>query len=331
MTTNTNQNSIFLFYGEDSYSSTQKLRLWKKEFIKKYGEESIDIIEGKRLDPAEFTTNIEALPLFSEKRLMIVKDFLAKGKAEVQKRIAESLGKATESCIVLFHENEIPDKRTSLFKKLSKIGKVEEFKPLHPSEISKWIMEKAKKENIQISFMTTNYLGQHCGLDLWTISNELEKLKTYANNKEITKEMIDELCTPSLSSSIFKLTDAVAQKNAKQSLQTFKILRESGEDPIKIFFMIVRHFRILIQVHEMINKGEKSFTITKKLKQHPFVIQKSSSQSKNFTRENLEEIYKRLLEIDIRTKTGKIKKYKSDNREFELEIEQLIIDCCSKN
>lgn len=321
-------NNIFLFYGEDNYRSTQKLRFWRQEFVKKYGEEATEIIEGKDLNPPQFTTNIGTLPFLSEKRLIIVKNFLENGSPEDQKKVAEHLEKTTEQCIIIFFETEPPDKRTSLFQKLSKTGQVEEFKALSPQEITKWIIEKSKKENLQISPKTANYLAEHAGADLWTISNELEKLKTYANGQEITTAMIDEICPPSLSASIFKLTDAVAQKNKKQSLKTFEILRESGEDLGKVFFMLVRHFRILLQVNDLISKGENPFSITKKLQQHPYVIQKTSEQSKNFNEAKLEKIYKELLQIDIKIKSGLIKSFKGDNREFELAIEKLIIDCC---
>ncbi len=324
-------NSIFLFYGEDSFSSSQKILLWKKEFIKKFGDDSIETIDGKSLNPSEFSTNIEAIPFLSEKRLIIVNDFLEKGKTDNQKQVADNLSKATDQCIILFHENKAPDKRTVLFKRISKLGKIEEFRTLTPPEVSKWITERAKKENIKIDFGTINYLSEHCGPSLWTISSELEKLKIYASGKEISKEMIDEVATQSLSSSIFKLTDSVAQKNVKESLKTFGILNESGEDLMMIFFMLVRHFRILLQVHEMLSKGEKPFSITKKLRQHPFVIQKTSNQSKNFNQRKLEEIYRMLLDIDIKVKTGKIKSYGANNKEFALAIEQLIINCCKKD
>lgn len=322
------KSNIFLFYGEDSYSSLQKLKFWKQEFAKKYGEDAIEEIESKTLNPADFTTNIQAAPFLSEKRLVVVKDFLLQSDPEEQKQLSEGLDKTIEECIIVFYENEIPDKRTSLFKKISQIGQLEEFPLLSPQELLKWILSEAKIKNIKINTEEAVYLSQHAIPDLWTINNELEKLKFFANSATVSKEMIDAVCIPSLVSSIFKLTDAIAQKDLKQSLKTFAILRESGEDLIRIFFMIARHFRILIQVHEMLEKKESSFSITKKLKQHPFVIQKTSSQSKNFSREKLENIHKKLLEIDTKNKTGIIKSFKTDNREFELAVEQLIIDCC---
>lgn len=319
---------VYLFYGEDRYSLSQKLKFWQEEFVKKYSENALEIIDGEKLDPADFATNLEALPFLSEKRMILVKDFLDNGKADTQKHIAQAIENTPDFCLLIFQENEMPEKINPIYKKIAKIGHLEEFKALAPNEITQWISIKAKKENLKISFFTANYLSQQCGPELWTISNELEKLALFANSGEITKEMIDNLCTPSLTSSIFKLTDEVAHKNTKASLKTFKILKDSGEELNGIFFMLVRHFRILTQVQELVEKGEKAFEITKKLKQHPFVIQKTSQQAKNFDHQKLTKIYEEMLKIDTGVKTGIIKSYKGDNREFELAIEKFIINCC---
>lgn len=321
---------VYLFFGE-TYLSQQKLKFWQDQFIKKYGNESLEILNGAEIDLGEVMTNIEAIPFFSEKRLIIIKDFLEFAKAEDQKRVAEGIARINENCILIFYENETPERSNSLLKKISKIGHIEEFKTLSPNELSKFILERAKKENIKISFGQANYLVQHCGSNLWTLTNELEKLQTYANGQNITNEMIETLCPISISASVFKLTDSIAQKDLKNSLKTFETLKESGEDLIKVFFMIVRHFRILIQVNELLSKGEKAFDISKKLNLHSFVIQKTSGQSKNFTIEKLIDIYQKLLEIDTKTKTGVIKTFASDNRQFLLAIEELIIDCCRKS
>ena len=324
------QKSIFLFYGDDTYSSSQKVKIWGKEFVKKHGDINFEIIEGKTFNTTDFVTNMEAIPFLSEKRLIIIKGLLSKIKADDQKRIAKSLEKTPDFCILVFHEEQAPDKRTALFKKISKLGKVEEFKKMSPYEFQKWTLNRAKKENININQQNANFLNQHCGYELWTVSNELEKLKLFTNNKEVTKEIIESIVTPSLSASIFKLTDSLAEKNAKASLKTLEILQDSGEELNMIFFMIVRHFRILIQVSDMISKGNPQNSIQKKLKQHPFVIQKTSSQSKNFTMELLEKIYKKLLQIDIEIKTGIIKSYQADKTELKLTIEKLIVECCNK-
>lgn len=325
----TAKKTIFLLYGENSYSSHEKLKFYQNGFLKKYGDEGdMQVLDGKKLNISQFITDLEAIPFLTEKRLLIVKNFLTTSKTDDQKKVAENIEKTPDFCIVIFHENGTPDRTRSLYKRIKKIGHVEEFKPFQATQISNWIKEKSQRIGLNIKPMEINYLIQHAGNDLWKLSNELTKLKTYNQDQQVTKAIIDELTTPCLTSSVFKLTDNISSKNIKEALKTLQILTDSGEDPMKIFFMIVRHFRILIQVHEMVGKRESEHTIIQKLKQHPFVIKKTSHQAKNFSEEKLAGIFKQFLQIDRDFKTGRIKTYQSDNREYILAIEKLIIDCC---
>lgn len=328
-TTKNTQKNVYLFYGEDTFSSLQKLKFWQEEFIKKYGgETNVEFFDGKKIDLQEFDTNMESMPFLAEKKLIVIKNFLADAKAEDQKRMAESIERTPDFSLIIFYESEMPDKRTTLFQKINKIGKTEEFPLPLPQEVAKWITDKAMEKSFKIGYTTALYLSTYCSLNFWVVSNELEKLGTYANGKEITKEMIEQLVSPTLSSSIFKLTDAIATKNRQESLKTFRILADSGEEVSRIFFMIVRHFRLLIQIKEMVDKNESQNTMIKRLKQHPFVIQTICKQAKNYSTEKIEQIYKTLLKIDKDVKTGGIKAYGANTSEFELAIERLIIDCC---
>jgi len=80
------------------------------------------------------------------------------------------------------------------------------------------------------------------------------KLALYADGKPIPSEAIENMACPNLSTSIFKLTDYLGQRNAKLAIKTLDILLESGEDIVKSLFMVVRHFRILIQVRACVDK-----------------------------------------------------------------------------
>jgi len=319
--------SIFLLHGDDNFSSSQKLKAWRDGFVQKYNSEA-EIFEGKKLDLAQFETNIETYPFLSEKRLVIIKNFISDRSGEDGKRLSESLKRVPDFCILILHENGKADKRTSLYKKLLKESTVEEFKEKTPLEISRWAADRAKKKGLTLALTQANYFAEHCGTNLWQLENELDKLALHQG--PVTNEVIDNLTTPSLSASIFRVTDKVAEKNAKEALKTLKTLQDNGEDMIKILFMIVRHFRILIQIHDLVHNKESSSSIASKLKQAPFVIQKGIQQSRNFTHQSLKKIYGELLKIDTDFKTGKIKIIKQDNRELHLAIEKFIINCCQK-
>jgi DNA polymerase-3 subunit delta len=70
--------------------------------------------------------------------------------------------------------------------------------------------------------------------------------------------------------------------------------------------MIVRQFRIMIQVKELNGQGLNQQEIAAKLKLHRFVVKKAVRQAMNFSMEQLEAIYRKLLETDIAIKTGQM-------------------------
>jgi DNA polymerase-3 subunit delta len=61
----------------------------------------------------------------------------------------------------------------------------------------------------------------------------------------------------------------------------------------------------LIQVSELAESGQSPPEIAKTLKIHAFVAGKLHQQCKNFSPEQLEQIYERLLDIEIGVKTGR--------------------------
>ncbi|MFC1599998.1 DNA polymerase III subunit delta [Patescibacteria group bacterium] len=323
--------NVHLFFGEDTYSSTQKLNYWRDQFEKKYeGDINIAVLEGKGLESKNLESDIQSTPFLAEKRMVIVKDFLAKGSKDEQKKVAEILeGEIPDFCILIFIETiKLPDKRASLYKKLNKVGNLDEYKALMGPELNRWINDRAKAIGFNLDSKTANYLGEVAGSDLWNLNNELHKLKTYSKTQPITPEAIDELVHPNLTTSIFKFTDYIAQRNAKGSLRTLNILIESGEDIMKIIFMIVRHFRILIQVKDLVDRGNPKPEIISKIKEHPYTISTTMQQSPNFSAETLHGIYETLLGIDIGIKTGKIRMLADDKKEIRLALEQFVLNVC---
>lgn len=324
--------NVYLFYGEDTYSAHKKMTFWRNEFEKKHGGDmNIQISEGKTVNATDFRSDIQSAPFLADKRLVIVKDFLDKGNKDEQKKIAEILEEEIpDFCVIVFIEYENPDKRSSLYKKINKVGHTEEFKALMGPELMRWIQKRSQEIGLNITPQIANYIGEQAGSDLWNLSNELEKLKTYSAGKAITKDDIDSLVHPNLTTSIFKLTDYLAHRNAKGSLKTLDILLESGEDLVKIIFMIVRHFRILIQVKDLMDRKNSKSDIIGKIKEHPYTISTAMQQSPNFSMDTLREIYDKLLQLDIGMKTGKIKMLADDKKEMILALEKFVLEVCQK-
>jgi len=347
---------IVLLYGDDPFRIKEKLDAWKIAFIQKYGGDiNLDEIDGETpIDNILRAT--EAMPFLGEKRLVIVKNLFQGQDKEALKEFAENIEKTPETCTLILVEEKAPDERTALFKKLQKIARLEDCKPLTGALLTEWIQKKAIENGSRIEIQDALYLGQITEGDMFTLHNEIQKLASYCYSplteqsgvsspasfsesgvsfppypspNPITRAAIDELVQGSLSPSIFRLTDSLGQKRAKDAIETFHQLIKRGEEIPGIFGMLVRQIRLILQILDAQKTTKSASGIAAKLKQNPYAVSQILPACRNFNEAELKTIYSKLLKIDRDLKTGEIRWSTNDQTEYLLAIEQFIIEVCS--
>ncbi|EKD47866.1 MAG: hypothetical protein ACD_65C00247G0006 [uncultured bacterium] len=317
---------IFM-HGEDCFSLQEKINTWKREFEKRHdGDINITELNGESITSEEIANTIATLPFFSEKRLILIKNFLTEQPTEEQKKLIPRLADIPDTSVVVFYELTPPKKIFSLYKHLAKTAKVYEFESLKPAALNKWITERVIKAGGKINALATSYLAEQTGANLWRLSSEIDKLISYTNCTEITSKDIDLLTRASTESNIFRLTDQLGQRRTAEAIKTLNELLESGEQLPYIFAMIARQFRILIEVKDMIRKGLNRQQIIDRLKANPFVVTNAMAQARNYEPEQLKRIHSRLLELDTKSKTGKIPYLATQKNHYLLHIEKLIVE-----
>lgn len=68
-----------------------------------------------------------------------------------------------------------------------------------------------------MSSANASYLISVSGSDIKTLLNEIQKLSSYADGSEITKDMIDRLAVKCLQSKIYDLSNAVVRGNYEKA------------------------------------------------------------------------------------------------------------------
>jgi len=320
--------SVYLFAGEDSFSAFEKSQLWKHRFLEKYGDLNCLSYYGEDLTASEFQTAIESYPFLSEKKLLMVQDFLAEGSTDDQKAVADLIDGVPDYCVVVFFEHKKPDARNALYKKLVKVGQVENYEMKSGVMLNRWIVERAAKKSLRLENRDAELMAELVGPNLWNMANEIDKLAIYLNGAPVTQKIIEDVVSINLASSIFKLTDYLGEKRLKESIRTLEILVNSGEEIIGMIFMLVRHFRIMAQVKDLAEKGERAPDIAKKIKEHPFVVSKIFAQCRGFSDRQIREIYQMLLDVDSGFKTGRIKISTNDHSELVRELEVMVGKIC---
>ncbi len=323
--------NLWLFYGENTYFLNQELKRWKESFIEKHGDINIETLNGETCAVKDIIFACDAVPFLGEKRLVIVKNFISSQKSEEtdrkkedQKALIAYLKQVPSTCVLVFFEQSV-DKRRALFKKIKEAGTIKEFENLKGTSLSQWILEEVNKRGGKIEFTNAQFLAEMTGRDVWQLNQEINKLLAYKEDKQISREDIEKTVSANFNVSIFAFVDAVGQRNAKKALDLFHGLLDRGESLQMIFYMIVRQFRLLLQVRYLLDKKFDYRTITSKLKLIPFQTPILCKQALNFSSEELKEIYRILFEIDIDIKTGKIPATQDNQKIFILVLERMIV------
>lgn len=337
--------NLYLFTGEETFLLHQQVKAWKEAFRKRCGDDmNLLTLDGEQLEESEIISQVETLPFLADKRLIFIEGLpevakaSAKGKSETEdeadrkpafEKLMAFLDKIPETSVVVFVQPK-PDKRKSLYKKIVQKAEVKEFRPLKDAALVQWIRQQAMAHKGAIAGPAATHLAEQVGSDLWRLDLEIQKLCAYASGKPIRAEMVDALVTPSLEANIFHLTDALGAKDGRTAMRNLHRSMAAGESLTMVFYMIVRQFRLILQVAGYVtsNPGANSVTLASALKLHPFVAKNILGQVHHFRMPELKSAYRKLLEIDLGLKTSKIQMTADNQDELALAIEKFILEFC---
>ena len=306
-------NHIYLLYGEEAYLRKQYKNRLKEAII---GDDSMNYhyYEGKGVTIGEVIDQAETMPFFSEKRLILMENTgLFKGGGE---ELSEYLKSPAQTVYFHFVETEV-DNRSKLYKTVSAKGCAVEFGIQDENTLKRWVLGMVKRENKKISEPALNFLLEMTGTDMENIQKEMEKLFCYCMDQDaITERDIVQICTKRISSHIFDMINAIADRKQKKALELYYELLALKEPPMRILFLITRQFNLLLQVKELAGKGYQGRAIGEKVGLPGFVAGKYVTQASRFQKEELRETVEACVEAEEAIKTGRL----NDNMSVELLI-----------
>lgn len=294
---------IILLHGADTFRAREKLNEILKEYQAKH-RSGLNLLRFDKADLTEIRQAIESVSMFDEKKLIILKNFLEDKKllddffAYAKKR---KLKDNQEVIIIFYQEN-----KAALGKLKSQLTMSQEFKQLAGLELVRWVKSQALKHGGQIDNLAANKLIAYAGQDLWQLDNQLQKLVSYKAGKLIEHQDVDRMVKANLSVNIFKTLEALAGKDKKQALRLLGEHLKQGENEIYILSMLIYQIRVLLRLKDLMVKGTPYQQLAKITKLHPYVVKKNSSQLRNFSLDQLKQIYRRLLDLDWQIKTGRL-------------------------
>jgi DNA polymerase-3 subunit delta len=279
---------VRVFCGANSYMLKQELNKVKTDFIKKYGELSVEVIDGEEASYEQIKDAVNSVPFLAEKKLVIIHG-LGQNKAAAEK-IEELAEAANELTIV----EPKPDKRSAYYKFLKKNAEVIEFSEPDEHALARWLVEEAGQKGAKLGLGDANYLIQRVGLNQQHLNNELNKLIDFGQG--ISRETIDRLTEASPQTTIFNLLDSAFSGNMAKAMDIYEEQRTQGEEPLKIFGLLVWQMHLVALVDSAKGRSDSEIMNVSGLK--PFTLNKSRSIARRMGRERIRKILSEMVETD---------------------------------
>lgn len=302
--------SVYLLYGPEGYL----VRRYRDKLLsafcggsnKKALEDDMNFTAfmGKDFTTEQIIDLAETLPFFAERRVILIEDsglFQKDGD-----KLAEYLAGKPETTVFLFVESGA-DKRSKLYKAVTATGHAAEFRVQDEDTLKRWIVSLVRKENKQITVRAVESLLERTASDMELLSQELEKLFCYTQDKEaIDLPDVEAVCTTVIGNHIFDMISAMANKNQAEALRLYYELLALREPPMRILYLIGRQFAQLLTIKDLRNRGYDKRKIADKTELKPFIVDKYLVQAGKFSVGMLKAAIEDCVEFDEAVKTGKM-------------------------
>ena len=256
----------------------------------------------------------ETLPVMSERRLVLVRDFspLTGGKAKAEQeeaqRILDWLPTAPDTACVVFYVRGAADMRKKLSSALAKLPGAVAFEPLDDAELQKWANARLKKFGKKIDRAALDSLTFLAGRGLTRLDGELNKLAAYAGEREtVSLADVEQLVAPSLESSVFQMIDFLMDNKAYDAHRIYGALLRAGENRVGILAMLTRQMRMLTHIKRLRAQGAPLREIEEKLSLNHYAATRAQAQAGRMDEARLEEMYRACAEADYDIKRGALR------------------------
>ncbi len=298
--------------------------LLAEEFIEKLKKDLSTVspkllFETRNLDDVplpEILEDARTLPMFHEKKLIVVKGYDGMGKDDLDLLNQYAAAPASSSVLVLLSGAS----KKSKAKPASGIRLVDLDRGSNPDREIKRLAEKL---GISLSAGAVGFIKTMLGEDMNLIRNELEKISLYRDGKKaIGEKELRGLMEKRSTENVFSLSTALSNRDLKGSLRILRELEKNREDPLSILYMVAWRFRQIFKVSQFLREGESDEGIAKAIKTSRGAVFYLKKSVGNFRENDLGRILGLIEETDFGMKNSSGNNY--------ILLEKLLLGICAR-
>ena len=243
---------------------------------------ALTIFYADETDPGQVAEESRTLPFLVDRRVILVRNANSYMAMATEKRspilpLLDCLESPSESTILMLVAPNA-DKRKRLFKAFEKNGVVVECPQLDDRNLGNWIRAEVAKCNLTIDSPAVAALIDRVGGKLSDMKNALNLLVSFTIGRSTIKETdVMAACADVAESTVWALTDALAQSNTTASLEALHELFAMNKHPDEI----------LGTIHWLLESAYRAHADTQPAAPKPFVANRVAPLAKKFPLQKL--------------------------------------------
>jgi DNA polymerase-3 subunit delta len=311
---------VYLLTGEEDFLRHHARGLIRDAVVKRLGgtlavfggDEALERIFGE----------LRGDSLFASKRVVeiISADEFVKSNADALVRYLE---RPSASGILVIDALKV-DKRIRLYTLINTVGLAIECEPLKEWDVGRWVAGEVNRRGYRISPEASSMLVGEVGGNLFSLSNEIEKLLTYlGGRRKIEQADVAKVAGRSRVWEVWGLTDALGRRSAKECLAILENLLSEGTDAIGIVGTLNWQLRRLWEGKRILASGGNDFDLVRTLRVGKSFVGALREQIGKFSEQDLARLMHMLLETDVTLK--------STGMSEKLVMERFLVRACAES
>ncbi len=293
-----------------------------KKHIKTYqlsaGVDPFNIItlDANETEIDDIVQELNTVSLFGDLKMIIVEniDGFTRYDQEQLEPLIKYLEKPSQDVIIIFSAETLP-KDHLLSSVLEKYAYIENVKSLEGSALPIYVKKAFDEDGYIIDGRTVQILIDRAGTDMFSLHQEIDKLKAFAvDSKTISTLDVESLVPRSLEDNIFAFSSAYLRGDTKMYMQIYDDLLGSKMQSSTLLTHLFKTVNLILQAQNLLKQGYSQESIANYLSissgQAYYVVKEAKVQKRN----RLEKLVKDLAKLDVSIKTG----MQDDKLGFEL-------------
>lgn len=251
---------VYWFDGEEDFYIDQLIHYAEHQILSESEASfNLTIFYGRDADWASVINACKRYPMFAERQVVLLKE--AQHMKDIDKLESYVEHPLSSTIFVVGYKSKTLDKRTKLYKVLSKQAEMVSFAKIKDDKVHDWIAELVKSKGYDIRPKAVSLLEEHIGNDLSRIANEIDKLSVNLKGKnDIDEDDIEKYIGISKEYNVFELLTAITKKDLAKAIQILNYFESNPKAaPIQLALpALYAHFSKVYAVYGMTDKSDQA-------------------------------------------------------------------------